>query len=58
MDPLVAEDWMRRIEKVLNTIKLTLDEDRNRSVAHQLGREANQWWRDKQETIDTRALTW
>src|SRR2546430_1062333 len=51
MDPLAAEDWIRKTEKILNTMRITNDDDRIRLASHQLDSEADQWWQDKKETV-------
>lgn len=58
MDPLATEEWMWKIKKILNIMRVAVDKDRIRSTTHQLESEADQWWRDKQDTMDTRRLTW
>src|SRR3954464_9839872 len=58
MDPLAAEDWIRKTEKILNNMRITNDEDRIRLASHQLDSEADQWWQDKKETIDLTGMTW
>src|SRR5256886_13143348 len=42
MDPLAAEDWIRKTEKILNTMRITNDDDRIRLASHQLDSEADQ----------------
>src|SRR4051812_17639306 len=50
MDPLAAEDWLRKTKKILNTMWITMDDDRIRLASHQLDSEADHWWQDKKET--------
>src|SRR3954471_3517719 len=58
MDPLAAEDWLRKTEKILNTMRITSDDDRIRLASHQLDSEADQWWQDKKETVNLEGMTW
>src|SRR5256886_11457459 len=58
MDPLAAEDWLRKTEKILNTMRITNDDDRVRLASHQLDSEADQWWQDKKETVNLEGMTW
>src|SRR4051812_13963723 len=58
MDPLAAEDWLRKTEKILNTMRITNDDDRIRLASHQLDSEADQWWQDKKETVNLDGMTW
>src|SRR5438045_3960422 len=58
MDPLAAEDWLRKTEKILNTMRIMLDDDRIRLASHQLDSEADQWWQDKKVTVDLTGMTW
>src|SRR3954465_7952522 len=58
MDPLAAEDWIRKTEKILNTMRITNDDDCIRLASHQLDSEADQWWQDKKETVDLNVMTW
>src|SRR5438270_6315421 len=58
MDPLAAEDWLRKTEKILNTMRITNDDDRIRLASHQLDSEADQWWQDKKETVNLEGMTW
>src|SRR3954463_3185916 len=58
MDPLAAEDWIRKTEKILNTMRITNDDDRIRLASHQLDSEADQWWQDKKETVNLEGMTW
>src|SRR3954471_4909372 len=58
MDPKAAEDWLRKTEKILNTMRITMDDDRIRLASHQLDSEADQWWQDKKETVDLTGMTW
>src|SRR3954468_1857122 len=58
MDPLAAEDWLRKTEKILNTMRITNDDDRVRLASHQLDSETDQWWQDKKETVNLEGITW
>src|SRR5438270_2478035 len=58
MDPLAAEDWIRKTEKISNTMRITNDDDRIRPASHQLDSEADQWWQDKKETVNLEGMTW
>src|SRR3954469_19791876 len=58
MDPLGAEDWMRKTEKILNTMRITNNDDRIRLASYQLDSEADQWWQDKKETVNLEGMTW
>lgn len=58
MDPLIAEAWMRKVEKILNTLMIIDDANRIRLATHQLESEVDQWWRDKQDTINTTGFMW
>src|SRR3954462_9406008 len=58
MDPLAAEDWIRKTEKILNTMRIVNDDDRIRLASHQLDSEADQWWHDKKKTVNLEGMTW
>lgn len=58
MDPLAAEDWVWKAEKILNTLNIMTDAYRICLATHQLDSKADQWCRDKQDTVNTRRLTW
>lgn len=58
MDPLAAEEWMRKTEKILSTMRIIRDDDRIQLAMHQLDNETDQWWQDEKETMDTTGLTW
>src|SRR3954465_4405097 len=56
MDPLAAEDWLRKTEKILSTMRITDDDDRIRLASHQLDSEADQWWQDKKEIVNLEGM--
>src|SRR3954462_4842148 len=58
MDPLAAEDWLRKTEKILTTMRIVNDDDRIRLASHQLDSKADQWWQDKKETVDLEGMSW
>src|SRR4051794_27587649 len=58
MEPLAAEDWLRKTERILNTMRITNDNDRTRLASHQLDSEADQWWQDKKEAVNLEGITW
>ena len=43
-EPLAADDWLREIEKKLNVIKCTDDEERVTVATHQLTGAPRDWW--------------
>lgn len=43
MDPLAATEWMRKVEKILNTLMIIDDADRIRLATHLLESEADPW---------------
>src|SRR3954463_12286086 len=58
MDPLAAEDWLRKTEKILNTMRIINDDDCIRLASYQLDSEADQWWQDKKQTVNLEGMTW
>lgn len=58
MDSLAAEDWVQKVEKILNTFMIMDDTERIRLATHQLESEVDQRWREMQETMNTGRLTW
>ena len=53
LDPLVAEDWLKQITKVLNGMKVTDDETRVLLVTFQHKADAEVWW----ESVKTTSVT-
>ena len=49
-DPLVAEDWLKQITKVLHGMKVTDDETRVLLATFQLKVEAKVWWESVKTT--------
>ena len=49
-DPLVAEDWLKQITKVLNGMKVTDDETRVSLATFQLKAEVEIWWESVKTT--------
>jgi hypothetical protein len=57
-EPIVADDWLRTINKKLNTIQAD-GAERVRFAAHQLEGSAAEWWDNYQVTYpDINAITW
>lgn len=44
LDPRVAESWIHQIEKMLETMGITVHTDKIALASYQLEREADHWW--------------
>ena len=56
--PLVVEDWLKQITKVLNGMKVTDDETRVSLVTFQLKAEAEVWWESVRTTRGKTRVDW
>ena len=56
-DPSVAEDWIKRIQRIFNFMRLN-DEERIACAVNQLEKGASYWWDLVAQTKDMAALTW
>ncbi|XP_028058454.1 uncharacterized protein LOC114262299 [Camellia sinensis] len=57
-DPKIAENWIRQIEKIFNTMGITEHIDRIDLAVYQLEGEADHWWALIRESRDITAMTW
>ena len=56
-EPIVADDWLRKIERELTTAGCT-DAERVRFAAHQLDGPAASWWENFTATYPINTVTW
>ena len=56
-EPIVADDWLRKIERELTTTGCT-DAERVRFAAHQLDGPATSWWENFIVTYPIDTVTW
>ena len=56
-EPIVADDWLRRIERELTTAGCT-DAERVCFAAHQLDGPVASWWENYTATYPIDAVTW
>ena len=56
-EPIVADDWLRKIGRELTTVGCT-DAERVRFVAHQLDGPAASWWENFTATYPIVTVTW
>ena len=56
-EPIVADDWLRKIERELTTAGCT-DAERVRFAAHQLDGPASSWWENFIVTYPIDTVTW
>lgn len=56
--PLLAEDWMWKLEKILDSIWVQIDEDRIWLATYPFKSNAEQWWRDIKDRMDLTGMTW
>ena len=56
-EPIVADDWLRKIGRELTTARCT-DAERVHFAAHQLGRPATSWWENFTTTYPIDTVTW
>ena len=57
-DPMVADHWFMKSEKVLEAMEITSDATRIRLAAFQLEGEAQVWWKWARISRDLEAMTW
>src|SRR4051812_37470483 len=57
-DPILAEEWLMKVEKIMNALRIHKDEDKVLLATYMFKSEAKQWWRDQQQTRDISSLTW
>ncbi|XP_028098735.1 uncharacterized protein LOC114298367 [Camellia sinensis] len=57
-DPKVAENWLRQIEKMLDTMGITEAADRIALAVFELDDEADHWWELIKNTRDVASLSW
>ena len=57
-DPMVADHWCIKIEKVLEAMEITSDITRIRLATFQLESEAQIWWKWARTTRDLEAMIW
>ena len=57
-DPMVADHWFMKIEKVLEAMEITSYATRIKLAAFQLDGEAQVWWRWARTSRDLEAMTW
>ena len=57
-DPMVADHWFMKVEKVLEAMEITSDTTRIRLVVFQLEGEAQVWWKWAKTSRDLEAMTW
>ena len=57
-DPMVADHWFMKIEKVLEAMEITSYATRIRLVVFQLEGEAQVWWKWARTSRDLKAMTW
>ncbi|XP_028070165.1 uncharacterized protein LOC114272645 [Camellia sinensis] len=58
LDPKVAENWLRQIEKMLDTMGITEATDRIALAVFELDDEADHWWELIKNTRDVASLSW
>ena len=56
-EPIVADDWLRRIGRELTTAGCT-DAEKVRFAAHQLDGPAASWWENYTATFPIATVTW
>ncbi|KAL5581166.1 hypothetical protein UlMin_013608 [Ulmus minor] len=56
-DPLVAEEWIRSIERILDFMMLT-DEQRIMCATYMFTKDARYWWDVAKQTRDLTTLSW
>ena len=56
-EPIVADDWLRRIGRELTTVGCT-DAEKVRFAAHQLDGLATSWWENYTATFPIANVTW
>ena len=56
-EPIVADDWLRKIGRDLTTVVCT-DAERVRFAAHQLDGPAASWWENFTTTYSIETVTW
>ena len=56
-EPIVADDWLRRIGRKLTTTGCT-DAEKVRFAAHQLDGPATSWWENYTTTFPIANVTW
>ena len=47
-----------KVEKIMNALRIHGDENRVLLATYMFESEAEQWWRDQQQTRDTSSLIW
>ncbi|XP_028078921.1 uncharacterized protein LOC114280745 [Camellia sinensis] len=57
-DPKVVENWLRQIEKMLDTMSITEAADRIALAVFELDDEANHWWELIKNTRGVASLSW
>ena len=57
-DPMVADHWFRKIEKVLEAMDITYDATKIRLAVFQLEGESQVWWDWVKTSRDLEAMTW
>ncbi|XP_028119520.1 uncharacterized protein LOC114317028 [Camellia sinensis] len=57
-DPKVAENWLRQIEKMLDTIGITEDADRITLAVFELDDKADHWWELIKNMHDVTNMSW
>ena len=57
-DPMVANRWFRKIEKVLEAMDITFDMAKIRLAVFQLEDESQVWWDWVKTSIDLETMTW
>ena len=57
IEPIVADDWLRKIGRELTTTGCT-DAERVRFAAHHLDRPAASWWENFTTTYPIDTVTW
>ncbi|XP_028054780.1 uncharacterized protein LOC114258976 [Camellia sinensis] len=57
-DPKIVENWLRQIEKMLDTMGITEAADRIALAVFELDDEADHWWELIKNTHDVASLSW
>ena len=57
-DPMVADHWLRQIEKILDAMEITSDATKIRLATFQLEGESQVWWDWVKTSRDLEAMTW
>ena len=57
-DPLIAERWINRIERILDAMEIANDATRINLVPFQLEGEAHNWWDLVKRSLDLTTLLW